>query len=87
MKKHTIMFLLVFIYIIGIGSYGYYSYLKTEKDIIDGIDEKLKTVAFALPFILDNNYHDNIINDNSISEKKYLENAKKINKYVKDLVL
>lgn len=83
MKKHTIIFLMIFIYIIGISGYGYYSYLNTKEDIINGIDKELKASASAIPSILGENYHDNLTGKNSISKEIDLKSAKKLTNYAK----
>ncbi len=82
MKKHTIIFLVIVIYIMGIGGYGYYSYLKTEQDVMKGIEDKLLTASLAIPLILPKDYHDNIVDENSISKELYSEMSEKLNEYV-----
>jgi len=81
MKKHTIIFLMIITYITGISGYGYYSYLKTKEDIISSIDQELKASAFAINFILDENYHARISNKDSISKERYIQNAQKLTNY------
>jgi len=83
MKKHTIIFLMIFVYVTGISGYGYFNYLKTEKELMDKIDKTLFATASALPFIIGEKYHDNIVDKNSVTEKNFMDKGFQLSKYAR----
>ncbi len=83
MKKHTILFLMILIYIAGISGYGYYSFSTAKKDILLGIDNQLKAAASAVPMILGEDFHHQGMNSGSVSAEGYLQKMQKLSDYAR----
>jgi class 3 adenylate cyclase len=83
MKKHKIIFLMIVTYIIGISGYGYYSYLSAKDDIVVGVDKELKASAFAIRFILGDEYLNKATSKDAITQEYYFNNARRLTSYAK----
>lgn len=51
------------------------TYNELKKNVLEGIDAKLKTAAYGVSHIVPSEFHDRIENQNSISEKEHLKNV------------
>ena len=83
MGKHTVIVIMILVYIAGISGYGYYSYSNSKRDIYKGIDKQLQASASAIPMILGESYHHQNMNIDSISKKTYKDTIDRLTKYAK----
>lgn len=51
------------------------TYNELKKNVLEGIDAKLKTAAYGVSHIVPSEFHDRIENQNSISEEEHLKNV------------
>ena len=85
-SAHFIMISLV-VYLLAIAAYVYYQYQQTYQTKLAQIDLQLTNAVKAVPYLLGENYHNNISGPQHIPRAEYLELAKKLSLYAKDLRL
>lgn len=56
-------------------------YITHKNSLLDGIDKKLLTAAYSIEEILPKNYHDSIVNKESVSMNEYLKIVDRYNKF------
>lgn len=76
-SAHFIMISLV-VYLLAIAAYVYYQYQQTYQTKLAQVDLQLTNAVKALPYLLGENYHNNISGPQHISRADYLELAKKL---------
>lgn len=75
------------VYLFAIVFYVYYQYQQTYQTKLTQIDQQLINAVKAVPYLLGENYHNNISGPQHISRAEYLELAKKLSLYAKDVKL
>ncbi len=75
------------VYLFAIVFYVYYQYQQTYQTKLAQIDQQLINAVKAVPYLLGENYHNNISGPQHISRAEYLELAKKLSLYAKDVKL
>ena len=85
-SAHFIALSLV-IYLFAIAAYAYYQYQQSYQTKLAQVDQQLIDAVKAMPYLLGENYHDAITGPNHISRTDYLQLAKKLSLYAKDLKL
>jgi EAL domain-containing protein (putative c-di-GMP-specific phosphodiesterase class I) len=85
-SAHFIVVSLV-VYLLAIAGYMYYQYQQTYQAKLAQVDLQLTNAVKALPYLLGENYHNHISGPQHISRAQYLEVAKKLSLYAKDVKL
>lgn len=85
-SAHFILVSLV-VYLLAIAAYVYYQYQQTYQAKLAQVDQQLLNAVKAVPYLLGDSYHNNISGPQHISRADYLELAKKLSLYAKDLKL
>ncbi len=75
------------VYLFAIVFFVYYQYQQTYQTKLAQIDQQLISAVKAVPYLLGENYHNNISGPQHISRAEYLELAKKLSLYAKDVKL
>ncbi|RVT46535.1 hypothetical protein EMM73_08085 [Rheinheimera sediminis] len=75
------------VYLLAIGTYVYYQYQHTYQTKLNQLDSQLVNAVKAMPFLLGDDYHNNISGPQHISRAEYLQLAKKLSLYAKDVKL
>ena len=75
------------VYLFAIVFFVYYQYQQTYQTKLAQIDQQLINAVKAVPYLLGENYHNNISGPQHISRAEYLELAKKLSLYAKDVKL
>ncbi|MDD4870889.1 MAG: PAS domain S-box protein [Kiritimatiellae bacterium] len=69
--KSQILLLMSFLIIITASTFSWIGYQSSKKALLEGIDNKLLTAACFAKTILSDNYHDTLIDKNSISPEEF----------------
>ncbi len=69
--KHKILLLVLTINIITTIIYTFYSYSIQKKEVYHDIDDRLKSGVYSTLHIIGRNFHDNIVDENSVSEEAF----------------
>lgn len=77
----------VLIYIFAFGLYVYNGYQNERIALYASIDKELTHGAKALPRILKDNFHDNLINKESVQDEEDMQNIKRLSNYVQTTTL
>jgi EAL domain-containing protein (putative c-di-GMP-specific phosphodiesterase class I) len=85
-STHFIVLSLV-VYLLAIAAYVFYQYQQTYQTKLAQVDLQLVNAVKAVPYLLGDNYHNNINGPQHISRADYLKIAKKLSLYAKDLKL
>jgi EAL domain-containing protein (putative c-di-GMP-specific phosphodiesterase class I)/GGDEF domain-containing protein len=75
------------VYLLAITAYVYYQYQQTYQAKLAQVDQHLTNAVKAIPYLLGENYHDNITGPQHLSRTDYLKLAKQLSLYAKDLKL
>jgi len=83
--KYKIM-LLIFIVNLVVGiSYTTYIYNIQKTSLYNEIDERLKSAVYGTLHISGENFHDSVVDENSVSEKDYLNTVLELSRFAKEL--
>lgn len=85
-KKYKIALGMI-VYLIGVICYGIFTYYDTKRQILKRIDDRLLNAAFAVPFILGDEYHDKIKDKHTISREEYITMVMRLSKYCNQIGL
>jgi methyl-accepting chemotaxis protein len=79
------MFLLVAaVNILLTGVFAGYLYHVQKKELLTGIDDKLRTSALAVRYILPGGFHDRVLGPASVSPEEHMDNVRKLSRYAKE---
>lgn len=71
------------IYFVGVVIYVTFVYLNTKNQLIEQVDSQLKTAAVAAEMLIDKSFHDNLVDENSVSYKQDIELAMRMTEYAR----
>ncbi len=86
MQKHGKNILIIIgLYIVAIALFCFFHYKNVRNHLVDGIDKKLLTTIYSTRAIIGADFHDQVVDLNSINPQQDYELGIKLYNYVKDI--